>query len=349
MADKKVEIDVKVDDNGTTKKTALNAKKAGKEIGSLGNNARTADRNLKGAAQASSNTTKNFSKMAQGTGGLVGAYATLAANVFAVSAAFNFLKSAGDLAALQAGQERYAIKTGQSMKLLTSRMQEATGGILDFQTASQGAAIGRAAGLSSDQLTGLAKVAKNASVALGRDLTDSFNRLIRGAVKAEPELLDELGIILRLETATQKYADSIDKDVKALTTFERTQAVVNEVLTQGNAKFDDVGDNVNQIARLGKAFNDLVKEIKEGIEPIASFLGRALADNIKGLAAAFAILGVSIAKALIPAGPQMESMSDLAQSAKDRMSAAGMKDTKAGRSIVDGDFGKHEIKFKKSH
>ena len=37
------------------------------------------------------------------------------------------------------------------------------------------------------------------SIALGRDVTDSFNRLVRGVTKAEPELLDELGIILRLD------------------------------------------------------------------------------------------------------------------------------------------------------
>ena len=37
------------------------------ELDKVGKSARTADRNLKGAAQASSNTTKNFSKMAQGS------------------------------------------------------------------------------------------------------------------------------------------------------------------------------------------------------------------------------------------------------------------------------------------
>ena len=88
MAKNKIEIDVKVDDKGTTKKVALESKKAAKGLDETGKSARTADRNLKGAAQASANSTKNFSKMAQGiSGGLVPAYATLAAQVFAVSAA----------------------------------------------------------------------------------------------------------------------------------------------------------------------------------------------------------------------------------------------------------------------
>jgi hypothetical protein len=221
MAKNKVEIDVKVDDKGTTKKVGLNAKNASKGLDDVGRSARNADRNLKGAAQASSNSTKNFSKMAQGTGGLVAAYATLAANIFAISAAYGFLKRAGDLVALTRGQEQYAQKTGKSMKLLTSRMQEATGGLLAFDEASQAAAIGTAAGISSDQLEGLAKIAKNASVALGRDLTDSFNRLTKGAIKAEPELLDELGIVLRLEKASGDYARALGKNAKDLTTFEK--------------------------------------------------------------------------------------------------------------------------------
>ena len=53
MAKNKVEIDVKVDDKGTTKKVGLGAKKASKNLDKLGTSASTADRNMKGAAQAS--------------------------------------------------------------------------------------------------------------------------------------------------------------------------------------------------------------------------------------------------------------------------------------------------------
>ena len=66
---------------------------------------------------------------------------------------------------------------------------------------------------------GLSTATKNVSFALGRDLTDSFNRLIRGVTKAEPELLDELGIILRLEPATKAYVDSIGKKCKRFECF----------------------------------------------------------------------------------------------------------------------------------
>ena len=69
MSKNKVEIDVNVDDKGTTKKLGLESKNAAQGMDDLGKGARTADRNLKGAAQASANGTKNFSKMGQGMGG----------------------------------------------------------------------------------------------------------------------------------------------------------------------------------------------------------------------------------------------------------------------------------------
>ena len=122
-----VYIDVVIDDKGTTKRVAVSAKalgielektgigadKAAKGTDQLNKNSQTLNRNLKGTGKQSSNTTKNFSKMQQGMGGLVGAYATLAAQVFAVSAAFQFLQSAAQLKNLTAGQEALL-----SMKIL---------------------------------------------------------------------------------------------------------------------------------------------------------------------------------------------------------------------------------------
>jgi hypothetical protein len=210
MAENTIKIKVKVDDDGNLVAVGNKAKKAANSLNGLAEGSQNADRRLKGVAQASSNGTKNFSKMAQGiNGGLVPAYATLAANIFAITAAFQFLKSIGELRTLEQSQLSYSQKTGQSLGLLTSRVQDATEGLLKYRDAAEAVSIGKSAGLSSSQIEGLAGVAKNASIALGRDLTDSFNRLTKGAIKAEPELLDELGIIVRLETATEEYARSI--------------------------------------------------------------------------------------------------------------------------------------------
>ena len=299
---KKDEIKIKINVDGKDiTLTKKQAKQLGKELDNTGTSAHSADRRLKGAAQASSNTTKNFSKMAQGiSGGLVPAYATLAANIFAIGAAFRFLQSAADFRILTQGQAEYAQRTGQNLAIMTRNLQAATDGQLAFADAAQSVAIATAAGLSTKQINELGVVAKNASLMLGRDLTDSFNRLVRGAVKAEPELLDELGIILRLETASEKYALSINKTKDQLNIFEKSQAVVNEVLEQGLEKFGSVDTATNELTKLAKAFDDLVNNIKNLIGPLAEFMALALSQNTVATAGVGLLAGGSVISALTP-------------------------------------------------
>jgi len=338
---KKIKIDVEV--NGKMEKATVSAKKLKAALDETSESARTTDRRFKGASQQSANSTKNFSKMAQGiSGGLVPAYATLAANVFALSAAYGFLKRAGDLEALREAQTQYAYSTGTSMKLLTSRLQEATGGLLTFDEAAQAAAIGTAAGLSSDQLEGLAAVAKKASAALGRDLTDSFNRLTRGAIKAEPELLDELGIIVRLNDVTKDYKRILNITGRELNTFEKSQAVVNAVLEQGQEKFENIGDAQNDIAKLGKAVDDLVKSIQTGIVPVATFIAEVFSKNVIALGAAATVMGVQFVKALTPVGPALADLDKAAAGARKRLSGAAGT-SKIGQEIAGGSFEKRQL------
>ena len=306
---KKIQIDIEV--NGKMQKATVSAKKlrdsldgVEKSHKKVGKSAGQLDRNLKGTAQATSNGTKEFSKMSQGMGGLVGVYATIAAQVFAVSAAFQFLKSASEVTNLIKGQEAMGATTGVAYKSITNALKQATDGQLQYAEAARAAAIGTAAGLSSDQLERLGVAAKNASLALGRDLTDSFNRLVRGVTKAEPELLDELGIVLRLEEATKEYAQALGKPVKELNQFERSQAVVNNVLSQAEQKFGAIQEimdpSATSLNRFLASFDQLINTIKtnviDGLVPVFDFLS----ERTGTLTASLALFALPIIKSILP-------------------------------------------------
>ena len=305
MADFKVVGKLTIDDKGQLGIIANKSKAAAKGLDNTGKSARTADRNLKGAAQASSNTTKNFSKMAQGIeGGLVPAYATLAASLFAITAVFQGLKAAADLKNQQRGLELFSESTGKNMLGVAESIRQATNGIISFKEAAQAAAITTAAGFSAEQVADLAKGAKLASVALGRDMGDSFQRLIRGVTKAEPELLDELGIILRLDIATRKFADANGLVAEKLTIAQRQAAVFEEVsrqLTKNFGDFEEHADELtNDFAKLETAFMQVIKNLSEFVGPLevlASFLAR----NSGAAALVFAGFVTSIAKQAFPA------------------------------------------------
>ena len=328
MAKNKIDVELKVDDKGSLKQTTGSASKAAKGLNDLGKAGGTADRNLKGASQQSSNSTKNFSKMAQGLeGGLVPAYAELAANIFAVTALFQALKTAADFRVVTESQIAFAGSTGVGIKSLTKDIQSASDSMLSFADASSAASIGIASGLNSGQLTDLARGASNVSKILGRDVTDSFNRLVRGVTKAEPELLDELGITLRLTRAKENYATSLGKTASQLTLFEEKQAVNFEVQKQLEEKFNGVADAVdiqgNAIAKLGVAFDKVLNPIKKFTatlgEPVAEFFSK----NILSLAAAFGLLIAPVIGRAIPA------LSKFADAAKDSAADAAKAFSKA--------------------
>ena len=303
-------------------KVSQQADKAGKSLKKTGKSAQSADRSLKGAAQASSNSTKNFSKMSQGiTGGLVPAYATLAANLFALDAAFRFLKGAADFRVLREGQVAFAAATGIAYQSLSKDIQAATRGMISFSEASQAAAIGRAAGLSSGQLRELSEAAFTVSVALGRDVTDSFNRLVRGVTKAEPELLDELGIILRLEEASTKYAAALGLNKNQLSIYQKSQAVVNEVLGQAEEKFGKINEimdpTANALAQVGIAFDELLNTVRPAIAAIAEPMAKFIASNTTNAAIAMGLFASSILKSLIPSTHELRQRQKLA--AEDRI------------------------------
>lgn len=348
MAENKVTIKTILDDEGTTKRTTKSAEKASKALDKTGKSAQSADRALKGTAGVSSNVTKNFSKMSQGiTGGLVPAYATLAANVFAISAAFQFLQRAADVTNLIEGQKALGAITGVAFRSISESVKEATAGQLTYQEAARGTAIGVAAGLSATQLNQLGEAANNASLALGRDLTDSFNRLVRGVTKAEPELLDELGIILRLDDATRKYADALGISQSSLTTYQKQQAVANEVLTQAEEKFgkiseivDGSGQSLNRfLASFDSLANSLQTFLTSTLAPVFDFLSNSTAS----LVASLTFLASGITKALFNVGG-FEKLGVAAEVAEGNIRQLANSSGKIGKSIAEGgQIGRREL------
>ena len=331
MAQKRtVELQVIVDDKGTTKKLKVDADQLENALAKTGKQQKNFRKQQRGVNQTAQSGSKNFANLTGGImsgGGLVAAYATLAAQIFAVTAAFGFLKEAGSLAQLQAGQTAYAATVGTSIRSLTENIIDATDAQINFRDAAQAAAIGTASGLSAQQLTDLGAAAKTTSLVLGRDLTDSFNRLIRGVTKAEPELLDELGIILRLEKATGDYAASLGKSAKDLSAFERSQAVAVDTLGQVDEKFGAVASSsnlaANEFAKLGKSFDDLVNDIRMIAVELAGPIAQLLQDFPQLIALAFAPFAAQVAGAALPQlatlGDKLEGVTGIAEGMFERL------------------------------
>jgi len=205
-------------------KVTSSVNRASKSTENLSTKSNNYNKGQKGVAQATSNSTKAFSKMRSeiggGSSGLVAAYATLAANLFAATAAFNALRGASKVEELSKSLDVIGTKAGRNLGILAESLRDVTNAAISTEQALRTAAIATSAGFSDSQLLSLTKVAKGASIALGRDLGDSLDRLVRGTAKLEPEILDELGIFVRLDDATREYARALGKTSDELLTLK---------------------------------------------------------------------------------------------------------------------------------
>lgn len=238
--------------------------------------------------QASASAGRSFSAQANGLGGLVGVYAAAAANVFAITAAFDALGKAAQAEQIVRGTKLLALEIGQSGQSILDSVQQITQSQLTLAESSQNINIALSAGFNADQINQLSEVSLKASRALGRNLTDAFQRVVRGASKLEPELLDELGIFTRIDPAVEAYASKLNIAASSLTNYEKRQAFVNAVIEEGQKKFSAIDTTVNSsqktFEQLRVSLLELATEfgilVANGLAPVAEFfknnIGNAL-------------------------------------------------------------------------
>lgn len=192
-----------------TKKTAASTEKLQEGFSGVGDSQARASKGLEGAQRSTKGGTRAFQDLAKIAGPLPMIYATIAANVYALTEAYNQLAAGDRLNRLEKINTVIGAETGVSISNLADIMVEATGYAVSFEGAMQKAAQASAYGFTSDQVSQFTLAARRASVALGVDLDDALNRIIRGVSKLEIELLDELGITVRLTEAYDKYQRSL--------------------------------------------------------------------------------------------------------------------------------------------
>jgi hypothetical protein len=354
VADNKVLIELQLVQKGDSisivqkqiDKTTKSTDKYSAAQDKLGGKIDTTNKKEKALYQSNLSSAKAFSKMNQtiggsgGSGALVASYAVLAANVFAVTAAFNTLRQAAAVDKLTEGLQAFSNTTGQSLDIVAKRLQETTGFAVSFEQAMRTAALSTSAGFGVQEMEGLTRVAKGASLALGRDMGDALDRLTRGAIKLEPEILDELGIMVRLDDATEAYAAGLGKAASQLTRFERQQAFMNAIITEGESKFGAIADSLapNEYDTLAAAFADLSKTV-------ISFLNKALIPIINFMVqspgifiGAVGVFAGSITKRMLPAFGDLALASKKAAQAAieniDEYVALGGAGAKAAREAI---------------
>lgn len=197
--------------------------------------------NTSGSARGA---TRDFAAMAKIGGSLPIMYAALASNIFVLQSAFEQLKLGDQLNRLEKFGVIVGTQTGTPVQSLARSLQEAAGYAISFEEAMRQASSASAYGFDAEQLNKFGLVARRAAAVLGVDMTDALNRVIKGVSKQEIELLDELGVTIRLNNAYADYVKQLNAantgityNINSLTTFQKQQAYANAVIAESTKRF----------------------------------------------------------------------------------------------------------------
>ncbi|AFB84010.1 tail length tape measure protein [Vibrio phage pVp-1] len=247
----------------------------------VGKGAKKAGRGMANQNRQGRNQARTFADIAKFAGPLPLLYANIAANVFALSEAFRLITEGEQLNRLEEVGKIVGAQIGQPVQFTAMKMQELTGHTLNYGEALRNAAAAASYGFDSEQIEQLTMAARRASIALGVDMQDAMNRVIRGTSKLEIELLDELGITTKLTTAYERYAEKIGVSANSLNSYQQRAALVTEINAQSVEKFGDLDEMLRNGApwetfgaNMGTAFQTFLKNLAEASSGMAKFFNR---------------------------------------------------------------------------
>lgn len=148
-------------------------------------------------------------------------------------------------------------------------------------TAGTSDELGRTMAQAAPQLLEIAKASNKLNPSLG-DTAFLYDSISTGIKRASPLILDNLGIVVKVGEANERYAEQLGKSVAALTAEEKQMALLNATLDAGGKLIDQVGGNVDSTTdaydRLRVQNENLINNVKElanqALTPlIEAFLG----------------------------------------------------------------------------
>lgn len=212
----------------------------------------------------------------------------------AIAAANAAIRRGAQLRATQVASASVAARRGVDFGDLTSGVRAGTGGTLSelrtYRTALD--ALRTEAPAIFNNIEQVTRDLRVVAAATGLTVEDATERFLSGIRKREPELLDELGITLRLQKAYDDYAASINVAASELTPYQQGQAIAAQGLLQLTRAAEDFNREavlgtqsaVESVDRLGASWSNFVAAVGGGNTVISgtfatlnNFLSQALA------------------------------------------------------------------------
>ena len=214
------------------------------------------EKDFQGALKRSDTSMGSFASSMKSYGPVIGA-AFAAAGTAAVAYS---VKTALVHEQLSRGFENLAASQGKNADEYLKKIQEVSHGTVSEVEIMQKANQAMLLGIDLDTITRMMEGAAVIAQATGQDVGYMFESLALGVGRQSRMLLDNLGIIVKVEEANQAYAESLGKTVSELTDAEKKTAFLNATMEGLNERTEALGgfteDTTTKVTKLKTVISD---------------------------------------------------------------------------------------------
>lgn len=132
-------------------------------------------------------------------------------------------------------------------------------------------------GIPANKLEELLKIARAASKATGDSIQKSFEDITIGIGRQSRLILDNLGLIVSVGVANEKYAEQLGITASELTDSQRKQAFLNRTIEAGRVIIKGVGEDV---VNTSDVISQVTTKLSNFGQAIAKFFSKVLASTI---------------------------------------------------------------------
>jgi DNA-binding phage protein/predicted transcriptional regulator len=171
--------------------------------------------------------------------------------------------------------DNLASAAGRSSRVMIDSLKVASRGMVAEQDLMAASGKALLMNIPADKISELMTIAAATSRMTGQTITQAFDDITLGVARQSRMILDNLGIIVDVDAANEKYAASLGKTATALSEAEKKQAFMNAVLSAGSDMIRRLGDSQASMDGVAKAtaqwtemLANLNKEIAEKSNPL---------------------------------------------------------------------------------
>lgn len=218
--------------------------------------------------------------------------ATLGDVQSAARAAFGAIQESGRLA----GQENVLRAQIRDLDAYLAKLDEVAQGTVSRAQLIRSASTAILLGIPAERIAELLEVARASAVATGTSVAAAFDDIARGIGRTSPLILDNLGIVVDLNAAYARYAESVGKATGELTKQEQQAALTNAVIDQTRDRVELAADAQDKLATATERASAAAQNIIDTLTRLGVGLVQGVAGGFFAAATAATLLAEAIIK-----------------------------------------------------